>query len=42
MKRELTALDIVESDHVIRPVEFVKTKKHCYVIKEYANGGSLA
>ena len=41
-KRELTALDIVASDRVIQPVEFVKTKKHCYVIKEYANGGSLA
>ena len=42
MKRELTALDIVASDYVIQPVEFVKTKKHCYVVKEYANGGSLA
>ena len=42
MKRELTVLDIVASDYVIQPVEFVKTKKHCYMIKEYANGGSLA
>ena len=42
MKRELAALDILASDHVIQPEEFVKTKHHCYIVKEYANGGSLA
>ena len=42
MKRELAALDILASDQVIQPEEFVKTKHHCYIVKEYANGGSLA
>ena len=42
MKRELAALDILASDQVIQPEEFVKTKHHCYIVKEYANGGSIA
>ena len=42
LKRELAALDILNSAHIISPVEFVKTKHHCYAIKEYANGGTVA
>lgn len=42
IKRELAALDILASDFVISPEEFVKTKHHCYIVKEYANGGSVA
>ena len=42
VKRELAALDILDSDNVIRPEEFVKTKHHCYIVKEYANGGSIS
>ena len=42
LKRELAAVDIVGSDHLIAPMEFVKTKHNCYVVKEYANGGTLA
>lgn len=30
------------NDNIIQPEEFVKTKHHCYVVKEYANGGSIA
>ena len=37
MKRELSALDIIQCDQIINPVEFIKTKNHCYLIKEYAN-----
>lgn len=35
-------MDILSSDYVIIPEEFVKTKHHCYLVKEYANGGTLA
>lgn len=42
IKRELAALDILGSDFVISPEEFVKTKHHCYIVKEYVNGGSVA
>lgn len=42
LKRELAAVDIVASNYLIAPMEFVKTKHNCYVVKEYANGGSLA
>ena len=42
IRRELTALDILGCAYVISPEEFVKTKHHCYVVKEYANGGSVA
>ena len=42
IKRELAALDILSSDFVISPEEFVKTKHNCYIVKEYANGGSVA
>ena len=37
MKRELSALDIIQSDYTLNPVEFIKTKNHCYLIKEFAN-----
>ena len=42
IKRELAAIDVLSSDFIISPVEFVKTKHHCYIVKEYANGGTLA
>lgn len=42
LKRELSALDIVDCDNIVRPEEYVKTKHHCYVVKEYANGGTVA
>ena len=42
IRREQAALDILSSDFVILPEEFVKTKHHCYLVKEYANGGTLA
>ena len=42
IRRELAAADILSSDYVVNPEEFVKTKHHCYIVKEYANGGSLA
>lgn len=42
LKRELAALDILSSNYIINPEEFVKTKHHCYVVKEFANGGNLA
>jgi serine/threonine protein kinase len=42
LKRELAALDILSSNYLINPTEFVKTKHHCYIVKEYANGGSVA
>ena len=42
LKRELAALDILNSNYFVNPEEFVKTKHHCYVVKEYANGGTLA
>lgn len=42
LKRELAAVDIISSDYLIAPMEFVKTKHNCYVVKEYANGGTLA
>jgi serine/threonine protein kinase len=42
IKRELAALDILDSDNIVRPEEFVKTKHHCYVVKEYINGGTIA
>ena len=42
LKRELAAVDIVASSYLIAPMEFVKTKHNCYVVKEYANGGTLA
>ena len=42
VKRELAALDILACDNVIQPEEFVKTKHHCYIVKEYANGGSIS
>jgi len=38
----LSALDIVDCDNIVRPEEYVKTKHHCYVVKEYANGGTVA
>ena len=38
----MSALDILNSAYVIGPEEFVKTKHHCYVVKEFANGGTLA
>ena len=41
-KRELAALDILNSNYLINPEEFIKTKHHCYIVKEYANGGNLA
>lgn len=42
IKRELAALDIMSSSHIVAPIEFVKTKNHCYIVTEFANGGSLA
>ena len=42
VKRELAALDILGCDLVIQPEEFVKTKHHCYIVKEYANGGTIS
>ena len=42
VKRELAALDILSSNYIINPTELVKTKHHCYVVKEYANGGTVA
>ena len=38
----MAAVDILNSAHIISPEEFVKTKHHCYAVKEYANGGNLA
>ena len=35
-------LDILGSTYFINPIEFVKTKNHCYVVKEYANFGTVA
>ena len=32
----------MSSEALINPEEFVKTKHHCYVVKEYANGGTVA
>ena len=42
IKRELAALDILSSPHIVIPEEFVKTKHHCYLVKEYVNGGTLS
>lgn len=42
VKRELCALDILNSNYLVNPEEFVKTKHHCYIVKEYANGGNIA
>lgn len=42
VKREIAALDILDCDNIVRPEEFVKTKHHCYIVKEYVNGGTIA
>ena len=41
-KREVQATDILNSAFLVTPMEFVKTKHNCYLVKEYANGGSVA
>ena len=39
--RELCILESLNSIHVVKAVEFIKTTNNLYLVQEFANGGSV-
>ena len=34
-------MELIDSPHVIKMYEFIKTQNNFYMVQEFANGGSL-
>jgi serine/threonine protein kinase len=41
MVRELVLLELIDSPHVVKVHEFIRTRHNFYMVQDYANGGSL-